>query len=184
MVTIACDSSVPERPCLNACMEWLVQQNSGSGPMAGKLDTTKEITLGYSWGGGAAIDTANRPNVKATVSFHGMPPREFSAFDDMRSPLLLFTSTGDGFVSADGYVTPNYEASRVQTFYATLDQPVDHLYIIDPPLGDAARLERGPALAWMLYWACNDQGARRYFWGDDCLLCRSPWTNARRKNWR
>jgi hypothetical protein len=181
-VVIACDSSVPERPCLNACMDWLVQQNN-SGPMAGKLDTSKELTLGYSWGGGAAIDTANRPNVKATVSFHGMPPREFSAFDDMHAPLLLFTSTGDTFVSADGYVTPNYNSSTVQTFYATLNESVDHLYIIDAPIGGDAAKERGAAVAWMRYWACNDQSSRRYFFGNDCVLCRSPWT-AQRKNWR
>jgi hypothetical protein len=162
--------------------EWLVQQNA-SGPMAGKLDTSKEITLGYSWGGGAAIDTANRPNVKATVSFHGMPPRELLAFPSMHAPLLLYTSTGDTFVSAEGFVTPNYESSEVQTFYATLDEAVDHLYIIDPPLGDSARKERGPAIAWMRYWACGDQAAQQYFWGDSCLLCRSPW-RSQRKNWR
>jgi hypothetical protein len=182
-VTIACNSSYPERPCLNDCMDWLVQQNA-SGPMAGKLDTSKEITLGYSWGGGAAIDTANRPNVKATVSFHGMPPREFSAFDSMHSPLLLFTSTGDNFVSADGYVTPNYNSSQVQTFYATLnDTSADHLYIIDAAGIDGAVAERGPAIAWMRYWACGDQNARRYFFGSDCVLCRSPFSG-QRKNWR
>jgi Dienelactone hydrolase family len=179
-VTIACNSSYPERPCLNECMDWLVQQNA-SGAMAGKLDTSKEITLGYSWGGGAAIDTANRPNVKATVSFHGMPPREFDPFGEMHGPLLLFTSTGDTFVSASAFVTPNYNSSQVQTFYATMNNDfADHLYIIDG-LGNA-ELERGAAIAWMRVWACGDQAARRYFWGNDCVLCRSPFS-AQRKNW-
>ena len=175
-VVIACDSSSPERPCLNACMDWLVQQN-GTGAMAGKLDTTKEITLGYSWGGGASIDTANRPNVKATVSFHGMPPRDSAdPWSVMKSPLLLFTSTGDSFVSADGFVTPNYNSSKVPTFCATLNEDVDHLYIIDPPLGASAIKERGPAVAWMRYWACGDQNAKKFFFGSDCTLCKAPFS--------
>jgi hypothetical protein len=172
-VTIACNSSYPERPCLNDCMEWLVKQND-SGDMAGKLDVTKELTMGYSWGGGASIDTADRPNVKATVSFHGMPPRN-NPWSRMKSPLLLFTSVGDTFVSADSFVTPNYMDSQVPTFYATLNESVDHLYIIDPPLGGNAAKERGPAIAWFRYWACGDENAKKLFFGSDCTLCKAPW---------
>jgi Dienelactone hydrolase family len=172
-VTIACNSSYPERPCLNSCMDWLVKQNA-SGPMAGKLDVTKEVTIGYSWGGGASIDTANRPNVKATVSFHGMPPRTTSPFSAIKGPLLLYTSIGDTFVSASGFVTPNYQASNtVPTFYATLQEQVDHLYILD--ISGAAAKERGPAIAWFRYWACGDQSVKKYFFGSDCTLCKSPW---------
>lgn len=169
-VVIACNSSGPEQACLNACMDWLVKQN-GSGDMAGKLDVTKELTLGYSWGGGAAIDTSTRPNVKASVSFHGMPPRN-DPWAKMTAPLLLFTSNGDDFVSASGYVTPNYNSSKVPTFYATLQEAVDHLYILDAS-GKAAK-ERGPAIAWMRYWACGDENAKKYFFGADCTLCKAP----------
>jgi hypothetical protein len=169
-VVIACNSANPERPCLNACMEWLVKQNE-SGDMAGKLDLTKEFTLGYSWGGGAAIDTADRPNVKGTVSFHGMPPRN-DPWAKMKAPLLLFTSTGDTFVSASGYVTPNYNSSQVATFYATLQESVSHTYIMDT--GGGAAKQKGPAVAWMRYWACGDENAKKYFFGSECTLCKSP----------
>jgi len=177
-VIIAANDTMAERPALSAGLDWLIEQDK-AGDMAGKLDTAREVTIGYSWGGGAAIDTANRPNVKATVSFHGMPPRGANAFKDMHSPLLLFTSTGDTFVSASGYVTPNYMKSTVQTFYATLaDTSADHLYV----LGDAGK-ERGPAIAWLRYWACDDQKAREFYFGDDCVLCKAPWTMPQRKNW-
>ena len=178
-VVIAANTTMAERAALNAGLDWLVAQNGEAGPLEDKLDVTTEVTIGYSWGGGAAIDTANRPNVVATVSFHGMPPRGASAFKDMHSPLLLFTSTGDTFVSAAGYVTPNYEKATVQTFYATLgESSADHLYV----LGDAGK-ERGPAIAWLRLWACGDEGARAFFYGDDCLLCKTPWVMPRRKNW-
>lgn len=187
IVVIACPSTQAERPCLDAGMEWLVKQNDADGPMKGKLDTAKEITIGYSWGGGAAIDTANRPHVKATISIHGMPPRETDAWNAMKSPLLLFTSTGDTFVDAKTYVTPNYESSLVPTFYATLEEDVGHLYPIDENAGSClasvllkgpcsgASKERAPIVAWIRLWACADSAAKRYFYGPNCVLCGSPW---------
>jgi hypothetical protein len=33
------------------------------------------------------------------------------------------------------------------------------------------------------YWACGDQGAKDFFFGDDCELCKGHWMNAQRKNW-
>ena len=195
-VIIACNATQAERPCVSAGLDWLISQND-SGPMAGKLDVSRELAVGYSWGGGAVIDVSDRPNIKATVSLHGMPPRENDAFQAMHAPLLLFTSTGDTFVSASGYVTPNYEQSTVQTFYATLDDDTaGHLYVADEGasaclgavlgLGACgnALLERAPTVAWLRYWGCNDQNAKAFFYGEDCVLCRSPWTNPQRKEWK
>jgi hypothetical protein len=191
-VVIACPDTRAERACLHDGMEWLVQQNGAEGPLQGKLDTSKELTIGYSWGGGAAIDTADRPNVKATVSIHGMPPRgQAAAWSAMKSPLLLFTSTGDAFVTAQQYVTPNYNSSMVPTFYATLQEDVGHLYPLDensvgciagpivipqatgPCMSAAA--EQAPTVAWLRLWACDDANAKQYFYGPDCTLCKSPW---------
>jgi hypothetical protein len=192
-VVVACNDTQAERACLSAGLDWLAAQND-AGPLAGKLDPSREVTVGYSWGGGAAIDAADRPRVKATVSLHGMPPRGGSAFAAMHAPLLLFTSTGDGFVTADQYVTPNYEASKVQTFYATLgDATVGHLYPVDKgavaclaslALGGCggAEKERGPTVAWLRMLACDDRAARAQFYGPDCPLCQAPWT-ARKKGW-
>lgn len=195
-VIIACNDTEVERPCMSAGLDWLIAQNA-TGPMMGKLDLTREVTIGYSWGGGAAIDTADRKNVKATVSLHGMPPRGDAAFTDMHAPLLLFTSTGDTFVTPAEYVTPNYQASLVQTFYATLnDALAGHLYVVDQGapvclggligLGacQSAALERAPAIAWLRLWACGDQNAKSFFYGDQCTLCGGAWTNPQRKEWK
>jgi hypothetical protein len=189
-VIIACKDTQAERPCLAAGLDWLIEQNAADGPLHDKLDVTREIAIGYSWGGGAAIDTSDRPNICATISLHGMPPRQSTAFESMHSPLLLFTSTGDSFVTPSGYVTPNYESSTVQTFYATLnDSTAGHLYVVDTDavsciasaaLGacGGAEVERAPVVAWLRYWACDDQAARSFFFGDDCILCQEPWNTA------
>lgn len=194
-VIIGCNDTQAERPCLSDGLDWLIAQNEAEGPLRGKLDVEREVAIGYSWGGGAAIDTSDRPNIRATVSLHGMPPRGMTAFESMHSPLLLFTSTGDTFVTPEGYVTPNYEKSTVQTFYATLDDlNAGHLYVADTDavscvasaaLGTCgnAEAERAPTIAWLRYWVCNDQAAEPFFFGDDCTLCKAPWTTHQRKHW-
>ena len=197
-VIIGCNDTQAERACLNSGMEWLVAQNTATGPFQGKLDTSRELAIGYSWGGGAAIDVSDRPNIKATISLHGMPPRVSDAFDKMHSPLLLTTSTGDNFVTPSGYVTPNYDKAKVQTFYGTLSKlDVGHLSIVDKGAAicigeliagtfgncnDAAD-EQALTVAWLRWWACDDQAAAKFFVGDDCELCKSPWTKPQRKNW-
>jgi hypothetical protein len=125
-----------------------------------------------------------------------MPPRGTSAFANMHSPFLLYTSKGDSFVSAAQFVTPNFEASQVQTFYATLDDMnAGHLYPVDTGatsciasilLGQCggAQLEHAPTIAWLRRGACGDEGAKRFFEGDDCELCKAPWAAAQRKMWR
>ncbi|MGE5788843.1 MAG: dienelactone hydrolase family protein [Myxococcales bacterium] len=197
-VIVACNDTQAEAPCLSSGLDWLAQQNTTSSPMQGKLDVTNEVLIGYSWGGGAAIDTSVRLRVRATVSLHGMPPRE-DPWGKLHAPLLLFTSTGDNFVTPTEYVTPNYESSTVQTFYATLDDSsAGHLYVVDEGAaicigallagtfgncGNAA-LERAPTVAWLRMWACSDANAKRFFYGDDCALCNRPWTGPQRKQWQ
>jgi hypothetical protein len=198
-VIIGCNDTQVEEPCLAAGLDWLVAQNTASGPMQGKLDTSREAAVGYSWGGGAAVDTSVRPNIKATVSLHGMPPRQTGTWSGIHAPLLLFTSTGDNFVTASGYVTPNYMSSTVQTFYATLsDSTAGHLYVVDQgasicvgsllgtQFGNCGNdvTEHAPTIAWLRLWVCDDANAKKFFYGDSCTLCQSPWTNPQRKDWK
>lgn len=198
-VIIGSNDTQAEEPVVAAGLDWLVEQDTTDGPFKDKLDVSSEGLIGYSWGGGAVIDASRRPNVKGTVCMHGMPPRAADSFDAMHAPLLLFTSTGDTFVTAEGYVTPNYNASKVQTFYATLDDPTaGHMYGLDAhglegcsDIGEAlgfgackgAEAERGPVIAWLSLWLKNDQNARKFFYGDDCILCSKPWTMPQRKMW-
>jgi hypothetical protein len=197
-VVVACPDITAEEPYLNAGLEWLAQQNVGTGPLAGKLDTSKEFAIGFSWGGGAAIDVSRRPNIKATVSVHGMPPRN-NPWANLHAPLALFSGKGDWIVSADGPVTDNYNNSTVPTFFATMqDESPGHMFAMDPesaPCKDGtaeligagpctgAREEQAPIVAWLRLWISGDQNARSYFYGDDCKLCNSKW-KVQRKKWQ
>jgi hypothetical protein len=177
IVIVASNSTNVTAQLMTAGLDWLVGQNTTAGDYQGKLDTKCLISIGYSLGGGAAVNTGSHADVVTTVSFHGLT----GASDQLHGPLLLFTSTMDTFVSAAQFVTPTYDRSTVQTFYATLTGAGDNGHLT--PIGDAG-VERAPAIAWLRLWVFGDQGARSYFYGDDCILCKTPWGTPQRKNWQ
>jgi hypothetical protein len=179
-VVLASNNTNVTGAMLTAALDWLIQQNSATGEFQGKLATECAVTIGYSLGGGAAVNSGSHPSVVATVSFHGIP----GAADQLKGPLLLFTTTADGFVTKEKAVQPCYDASTVQpTILATLEIPgaaadvKGHLY----PLDNAGE-ERAPAIAWLRLWAYGDSGAKKYFYGADCILCQSPWIDIEKKN--
>ncbi len=175
-VIVASNSTTVSAPLMTAGLDWLLQQNDTAGDYEGKLATSCAVSIGYSLGGGAAVNAGKHPNVITTVAFHGLTGDSAT----LHGPLLLYTGTGDTFVSAAQFVDPTFNASTVQTFYATLTGPNSgHLR----PLNDAGE-ERAPTVAWLRLWVYDDQDARSYFYGDDCILCQDPWTNPQRKNWQ
>jgi hypothetical protein len=179
-VIIASDSTNVTADLMTKGLDWLIEQNGAGGQFEGKLNVDCAATVGYSLGGGAAVGAGSHAGVLATVSFHGLP----GPAANLHGPLLLFTSTADGFVTKSSFVQPNYDGSTtVPTIMATMDVPdagasfAGHLY----PIGNGG-IERAPAIAWLRLWVYGDQGAKKYFYGDDCLLCSSPWTDIQRKN--
>lgn len=176
IVVVASNSTSVTAQLMTAGLDWLVAQNAAAGDFQGKLDTKCLISIGYSLGGGAAVNTGSHADVVTTVSFHGLT----GASNALHGPLLLFTSTQDTFVSAAQFVTPTFNQSTVQTFYATLTGAGDAGHLT--PINDAGP-ERAPAIAWLRLWVYGDQDAKKYFYGDDCILCKDPWTNPQRKNW-
>jgi hypothetical protein len=179
-VVIASNSTQVNAQLMTAGLDWLLAQNDAPGELQGHLATDCAVTIGYSLGGGGSITAGVHPSVVTTVSFHGLQ----AAAEDLHGPLLLLTSTNDGFVTKAGYTVPTYERSTVvPTVMATLEVPgaepdnIGHLI----PLGDAGE-ERAPAIAWLRYWVYGDAGARPWFYGPDCVLCKTPWTDIQRKN--
>jgi hypothetical protein len=158
---------------MTAGLDWLIAENAGQGELAGKLDPARAISIGYSLGGKGAVDTGKHPNVITTVSFHGLTGDSAT----LHGPLLLITGTLDDFVSPAQFVDPTFRASTVPTFYGTL---IDASHV--KPLFDAGE-ERAPAVAWLRLFAYGDEGARKFFYGPDCILCTDPWTNPQTKNW-
>ena len=154
-------------------LNWIVQQNTMSGSIyQGKLYADHAISMGFSVGGTSAVEIGGERPVATVVSIHG-----HRATAALHGPMLQTTGTGDTVGMPLQQAT--YDTSQVQTFLATLTG-APHAYIEMNGGGD----ERPAILAWMRYWIYNDAGASNYFFGNDCVLCKSPWQNPQRKNWQ
>jgi dienelactone hydrolase len=152
-------------------LDWIVKQNSQSGTYQGKLATKCAISMGYSVGGTAAVEIGGHEAVATTVSIHG-----HVASSAMHGPLLQ--TSGDKDTVGRPMQQQTFDKSQVQTFFGTVSG-ADHGYIQNATGG----VQRPAIIAWMRYWINGDTGAKKYFWGDSCVCCVSPWMEPKRKNW-
>jgi dienelactone hydrolase len=152
-------------------LNWILEQNDQAGTFQGKLDVTHAVSMGYSVGGTAAVEIGSHEAVATVVSIHG-----HTASAALHGPMLQTSGTADTVGLPMQQKT--FDQSQVQTFLGTITG-ADHGYI----QRETGGVERPAIIAWMRYWIYNDTGAKSYFWGDDCVLCKAPWENPQRKNW-
>lgn len=153
-------------------LSWIIKQNTTEGVFKGKLWVDHVVSMGFSVGGTSAVQLGGEAAVFTVVSIHG-----HTAEAALHGPMLQTTGTNDGVGMPLQQAT--YDKSKVQTFMGTLTGAA-HQYIESNGGGE----ERKAIVAWMRYWIYNDTGARNFFWGDDCVLCKSPWQKPQRKNWQ
>jgi hypothetical protein len=153
-------------------LDWIIKQNTQAGTYQGKLATKCAISMGYSVGGTAAVEVGGHEAVATTVSIHG-----HVANSAMHGPLLQ--TSGDKDTVGRPMQQQTFDKSQVQTAFGTVSG-ADHGYIQSNNGG----VERHAIIAWMRYWINGDTGARSYFWGSDCVLCKSPWMDYKTKNWK
>jgi hypothetical protein len=153
-------------------LDWIVQQNGMPGVYQGKLWIDHAVSMGFSVGGTSAVQLGGDPHVFTVVSIHG-----HKATAALHGPMLQTTGTLDTVGMPLQQQT--YDASQVQTFLATL-VGANHPYIESNGGGE----ERPAIVAWLRYWIYQDAGGKHYFYGNDCVLCASPWQNPQRKNWQ
>jgi predicted dienelactone hydrolase len=157
-------------------LNWIIQQNSTAGSVfQGKLDVAHAISMGYSVGGTAAVEIGNHEAVVTVVSIHG-----HRATSALHGPMLQTSGTNDTVGLPMQQYT--FDNSQVQTFLGTVSG-ADHGYIQTTVGGVPGGVQTPAIVAWLRYWIYNDAGGRRYFYGNDCVMCAAPWTNPQRKNW-
>jgi hypothetical protein len=165
-VIIASNSTSVTSDLMIAGLDWLIAQND-SGDLAGKLDVDRAACIGYSLGGQASVGCgATHPKAIVTVAMH--PAGGFPA--GMKGPLLLFSGLMDDVCVRDSFVQPIYDQSPVATFFGTLTDGTH----FEPPLTGGREL--APMVAWLRLWVFGDEGAKPFFYGTDCTLCKGDWT--------
>ncbi|WP_437638527.1 poly(ethylene terephthalate) hydrolase family protein [Sorangium sp. So ce854] len=153
-------------------LDWIIAQNSQAGSIyEGKIDVDRAVSMGYSVGGTAAVEIGGHEAVATVVSIHG-----HVATAALHGPMLQTSGTQDTIGLPMQQDT--YDMSQTQTFLATV-MGADHGYITR----DVGGVQRPAIVAWLRYWIYNDAGGKHYFYGDDCVMCTSPWVNPQRKNW-
>ncbi|AUX40469.1 hypothetical protein SOCE26_018700 [Sorangium cellulosum] len=153
-------------------LDWIIEQNSEAGSIyEGKIDVEHAVSMGYSVGGTAAVEIGGHEAVATVVSIHG-----HIATAALHGPMLQTSGTQDTIGLPMQQKT--YDMSQTQTFLATVTG-ADHGYITR----DVGGVQRPAIVAWLRYWIYNDAGGKHYFYGDDCVMCTSPWENPQRKNW-
>jgi dienelactone hydrolase len=161
-----------------AGLDWLIEQNSTAGSVfEGKLDVAHAASMGYSVGGTGAVDIGGHEAIATVVSIHG-----HSADAELHGTLLLLGGTNDVMRDGRSWLAPTYEASQVQTLFSLVDG-ANHGYPARTEDGVQSGVEAPAMIAWLRYWIYNDQDAKRYFYGEDCVMCAAPWTDTQRKNW-
>ena len=126
------------------------------------------------------MTAGSHANIVTTVAFHPV-----ISTPALKTPLLLFTSTTDTVNVPATFVTPIYQNSPVQTFYATLTAAGDpknegHLIVASElNLIDPVDPEYAPTMAWLRLWLYGDQGGRDYFWGASASYARARTGRAR-----
>jgi len=155
-------------------LDWLLEQNETEGIYKGKLYVDHAISMGHSVGGTAAVQMGAHEAVATVVSIHG----HGASAEELHGTMLQTTGTIEDVSGGVPYQQQTFDSSQVPTFFGTLSG-AHHGYISQ----DAGGVERPAIVAWMRYWIYGDMGGKDYFFGDNCILCKSPWENPQRKNW-
>jgi hypothetical protein len=153
-------------------LDWIIKQNGQAGTYQGKVATKCAISMGYSVGGTAAVEIGGHEAVATVVSIHG-----HTATAALHGTMLQ--TSGDQDTVGRPMQQKTFDQSKVPTAFGTVSG-ADHGYIQK----DNGGVERPAIIAWMRYWINGDTGARSYFWGTDCVLCKSPWMDYKTKNWQ
>ena len=178
-VVIASNSSTDTGDDLSVGLDWMIEQNTVSGPYEGVLDTRCLFTVGHSLGGIAAINAGSHADVAATVVLHsggigGTVDSGAIAITPwaLRGPVFVFISDTDGLCAPDTCAQVVFDDSDVQSFVADLTGSNNDGHVI--PI-TSPQLETPGAMAWLRLWAYGDQGGKAFFWGSNATLCASPW---------
>jgi dienelactone hydrolase len=162
-------------------LDWLIAQNTVAGSVfEGKLDIMRAVSMGYSVGGTAAVDIGGHDPIVTAVAIHGHGAEPLQ--DATGTTFLLMGGTED-VTGGESWMVPTFEALEQQTFFS-LVEGANHGYPGGSVGGVQAGVEAPAMIAWIRYWVYNDQGAKKYFYGDDCIMCMSPWSDMQRKNWQ
>lgn len=171
----------PEIVEQKAGVAWAIAESErADGPYFGKIDANRIGVAGHSLGSIASFATAALPSVKASIHWSagltGNPVGADEAWlQGLHAPAAFFC--GGAETRALPRCSGDFDkAPKLPIFYGTL-AGVGHTDVYSDPRG--GQWGRG-GVAFMRWALAGDEAFRSWFAGDDCVLCKNPWTGKSR----
>jgi hypothetical protein len=181
IVTAANSTNTGDATEMIGCLEWILEQNTVSGPYMGRVDTSKIGVSGHSQGGGGTLMTGRDVRITATAPLQpyilaGLGGFQSSSIAQQQGPMFLMSGSADTIATPSANQQPVFDDTNVPVFWGTL-QGATHTGTAIGNIGDY----RGPATAWFRLHLMGDESARSWFYGASCGLCSDPsWRVQRR----
>jgi hypothetical protein len=164
-----------------ACLEWILEQDSVSGPYLGRVDPNKLGASGHSQGGGGTLMIGRDVRIIATAPLQpyilgGLGGFQSSSITEQQGPMFLMSGSDDIIATPSANQAPVFEETNVPVFWGNLEGAT-HTGTAIGSIGGY----RGPATAWFRLHLMGDESARGLFYGPDCGLCTDASWNVERR---
>jgi len=148
-------------------VDYIIAENArADSPLFKRVDVAKVGLFGHSQGGGSTGAASGDPRVKTSVLMHG------GRGNMLHAPGLFLT--GDGDLSPAG-VRSAYDAVSGPSAFGSLKMS-DHITMMKEPKRMAPEVA-----AWFRYTLLDDEVAKKWYAGTDCVLCKdSEWVYAQK----
>lgn len=149
-------------------IDWVLTQDTAmDSPLFGHVNKEQVGVFGHSQGGGSTGVASGDMRVKSSVLMHG------GNGNNLHAPALFLTGEMDNPTG----VRSAYDGARVPAAFGNLKNSV-HITMMN---GKGSERMAPEVTAWFRYTLLNDEVAKKWFVGTDCLLCKDPeWVYAQK----
>jgi hypothetical protein len=147
-------------------VDYIVAENArAESPLFNRVEVANVGLFGHSQGGGSTGAASADPRIKSSVLMHG------GSGSMLHAPAFFLTGEMDNPTG----VRSAYDGARVPAAFGNLKMS-NHITMMKEPKRMAPEVA-----AWFRYTMLNDELAKTWFVGADCLLCKDPeWVYAQK----
>jgi predicted dienelactone hydrolase len=181
IVTAANSTNTGDAVEMMDCLEWILEQDTVSGPYMGHVDTSKLGASGHSQGGGGTLMVGRDERITATAPLQpyilgGLGGFQSSSIAQQNAPMFLMSGSNDTIATPTANQQPVFDDTNVPVIWGTLIGGTH----TGTAIGNIGGY-RGPATAWFRLHLMGDESARALFYGESCGLCSdSSWSVERK----
>lgn len=179
-VVIASNDPLVNGQQVRAGVDWIVQQNEGSGsPFYKKLDVKRIAGVGYSNGGLATLEAADDPRYVTLIIISGGTIDEASRPANVmriHTPIAYLCTDDD---ASKSNCAADFAAVKQPAFFGVMNGTghIDVTTFLGVGVDATIKRVGTASTAWLRWQLMNDVSYKSWFVGADCKLCKdTAWT--------